>query len=57
MSLPKSCKKKSCYDSQYGCSKLNDCGIYQDMEADAMYDDWKDSDEARELFEELDQNK
>ena len=52
MSLPKSCKTKSCYSQQYGCSLLYDCEIYEDTMADAKYEVWLESDEARELLKE-----
>lgn len=53
MSLPKSCKSKSCYDSQYGCTRLIDCQIYQDLKAEYEYemmmcDNWTDEDEENE---------
>lgn len=53
MSLPNSCKTKSCYDADYGCTRLNDCQIYQDLKAEYEYemmmgDNYTDDDEELE---------
>ena len=47
MSLPKSCKTKSCYGADYGCTRLDDCQIYQDLKAEyemMMGDNYTDED-------------
>jgi len=49
LTLPKSCKTKNCFDSQYGCTRLYDCEIYQDLQAEYQNEMIKDfEDEEKE---------